>query len=87
MLGEASNSVRSFPTGLTTMPEPTDKLTDVQFAILDAMADDSEDIERIYLAANDEYFKGERLNFKYLLHTLIDELVERRIYRAEIFQR
>ena len=57
------------------MTEPTDQLTDIQFAILDAMADDAENIEQIYLDANSEYINGERPNIKYLLHTLIDEIV------------
>lgn len=57
------------------MTDSEAKLTELQFVILDAMADDAENIEQIYLSANSDFVEANRLHVKYLLHILIDEVV------------
>jgi len=66
------------------MDEAESQLTEIQFEILDAMTDDYEDIEQIYLYANREFVKERELGVdspliiveinRYLLHDMIDEL-------------
>lgn len=68
------------------MDEAESKLTKLQFEILDAMADDYENIEQIYLCANREFVKEREVGLdspliiveanKYLLHDVIDELTD-----------
>jgi len=67
------------------MSEAEAKLTELQFWILDAMADDAENIEQIYLWANSDFAQEKRLpvdlvqrkilHGRFLLHILIDEVV------------
>jgi hypothetical protein len=65
------------------MPECDAKLTDLQYLILDGMADDYENLEQLYLYANRDLEKEERLGVEFplkihrdlhALHTVIDEV-------------
>jgi hypothetical protein len=68
------------------MSEAESKLTEIQFAILDAMADDYENIEQVYLCVNRDFVKERELGLeipltilevnKHLLHDVIDELAD-----------
>ena len=59
------------------------KLSELQFVILDGMADDYENIEQLYLYANRDFAEEERLGIEpprmvvrdhHPLHTIIDEI-------------
>jgi hypothetical protein len=65
------------------MENPESKLTALQFAILDGMADDYEDLEQLYLSANREFSEEEQQNIwfprmlvqvRFPLRDLIDEI-------------
>ena len=56
--------------GFAIMEESATKLTELQFAILNGMADDYEDVEQLYLNANRE-FAGEKLASAQLPQALV----------------
>lgn len=57
------------------MAESDRHLTDIRFAILDAMADDAEDVEQIYLSANRGGLAKVPFKVRFQLHVLMDEMV------------
>src|SRR6267142_2077068 len=59
-----------FRRGVAIMEESATKLTELQFAILNGMADDYEDVEQLYLNANRE-FAEEKLSSVQLPRTLV----------------
>jgi hypothetical protein len=54
--------------------QDTSDLTELQFHILEVMMDDAEDIEQIYLMANDSAFKMFPPQPRFPLRAIIDEL-------------
>jgi hypothetical protein len=65
------------------MEDPESNLTEIQFTILDGMADDYEDLEQLYLYANRHFSEEEQPNIqfprmvveiRFPLRDLIDEI-------------
>lgn len=68
---------------MAAMENPETKLSELQFTILDGMADDYEDVEQLYLYANREFSEEKQANIqfprmlvqvRFPLRDLIDEI-------------
>jgi hypothetical protein len=58
------------------MGEPETKLTELQFTILNGMADDYEDVEQLYLYANQLQFSSASAQVSFPLREVVDEIAK-----------